>query len=179
MSVVPDFLRHRPLWGDLTPLVVPWVVVWSDEQHAFVTRIIRWHGHPAIYTDRQSGVPNFGGTNSHRQRRCMEEGRCQVCGEKGATVYVIIDDRATSKTHVGLWNEGRWIINAPLHEQCYEYSRSVCPHLRSTEPYAIVRSERPLRLVGYSDGIMAWPLNMHPPGRYAAREAIVAAPGDE
>jgi hypothetical protein len=175
---VPEFLAHRPMWGDLEPLVVPFVACWSDERNASVTRIIRWRAHPAIFTDRQSGVPDFGSTHSHRQRRCMDDGRCQVCGETGATLYVIPDDSAMAGTHVGLWDEDRWIINAPVHERCYEYSQSVCPHLRNVKPHAIVTAKRPLLVCGYSDGVMAWPLAKRPPGIYAVREAIVRAPDD-
>jgi hypothetical protein len=181
VTAIPDFLSHRPTWGDLEPLPVPFVACWSDERNPRITRIIRWRSHPAIFTDRQSGVPDFGSTHSHRQRRCMDEGLCQICGEKGATLYVIPNDAELGGTHVHLWDTGRWIINAPVHQHCYEFSQSVCPHLRNVKPHAVVTVEkRPLLVVGYSDGVAAWPLARRPPGYgpYAVREAIVGVPDD-
>jgi hypothetical protein len=171
--MIPDFLDHLPTYGDLTPLPVPFVAVWSDERDPRRTRIIKWHGHPAIFTDRRSGVPDFGSTNSHRQRLCMENNWCQICGRPGAEMYVVVDDRYGPGTHVTLWDEDQWIINAPLHERCFEYSKTICPHLRATEPYAVVRPKRKLPVVGYSDGVMAVPIKKRPPSPYAAREAIV------
>jgi len=159
----------------MTPMVVPFVALWSDEAREGVARIIRWRGHPAIFTNRQTGVPDFGATNSHRQRRCMDDGLCQVCGTKGATLYVIVDDSATVQTHVGLWDEHRHIINAPLHRQCYEYALSVCPSLRKVKPYAIHDNEghRPLPVVAFSNGTMVLPLDFHPALAGIAREAVV------
>lgn len=176
---MPDAIAARPTFG-IEALPVPYVAVWSDERKPRATRIIRWRGHPAIFTHSPTGVPDFGSTNSHRQRLCMEHGQCQICGEKGARLYVVIDDSKMNngQTHIHLWESGRWIINAPLHRECFEYSRTVCPHLRHVEPYAMIEVEHRLPVVGYSDGVHAWPLDARPQGMYAAREAIVGVPDD-
>lgn len=50
-------------------------------------------------------------------------------------------------THVGLWNDGL-VYNAPMHRECYEASRSLCPHLQRVEPLAVIEHEGGIEFYG-------------------------------
>jgi hypothetical protein len=163
---IPEYLEHRPVYSGL---VVPYVAVWSDEQLPGVARLHMWRGIEWVYTEKQSGVPDFGSTNSHRQRDCMKAMLCQICGKRGADIFVVPDD-GEDGTHLNLWGQG-FILNPPLHTHCYEFSQRVCPHLMKHEPLAVIGSTKPLQIVAYTTGLMALPIHVAIPGVFG-REVI-------
>jgi len=167
---IPEFLSHRPVFEGR---VVPYVAIWSDERARGVANLQRWRGIDFVYAEKPTGVPEFGATNSHRQRNCMRRGWCQICGRPGADMYVIIDDRDIDSTHVGLWKQGM-ILNAPLHEECFLYAKRACPHLQRVAPYAIHRSDTPMPVRAYTTDIFALPIGFAPQG-VIGREVIVQA----
>jgi len=172
MTTIPEFLSHRPIHNGL---VVPFVAVWSDEKAVGASKLVKARGINWIWSEQQTGTPDFGGTNSHRQRDCMTRCLCQICGRDGAHLYVIPDDSGTVSTHVGLWDEDGAILNAPLHDECYEFSRTVCPHLKAIEPHAVVRHSHPLPVFAYTTNGFALPITVIRPG-LVGREMIVRAP---
>lgn len=96
---------------------------------------------------RRTGKPHFAETHSRRQRRCMTEVRCQVCGEhrRHEMLWVI----PNAGEHPRLWQESRWLINAPVCRDCFELATSLCPHLSSVEPLEVVQGRsRPVAVQG-------------------------------
>jgi hypothetical protein len=154
---------------------VPFVAVWSDEKRPGAAKLVRSRGIDWIWAEQPSGVPDFGSTNSHRQRDCMTRCLCQICGRDGAHLYVIPDDREIGGSHAGLWDDTGLILNAPLHDECYEYSKTICPHLQTIEPYAIVRHSHPLPIMAYTTERLALPIGVRGEG-IIGREYIVEAP---
>jgi len=127
-------ITDRPLHNGLP---VPWVAAWSGERDGAwdPNRQQSWKGILWLNNNRPGiGTPEFGMTNSYRQRECVRRGRCQVCGEKGATRWVIPNDEYR---HGPLW-EARLVINPPVHIACHEAAKSLCPHLAAVEPLAII-----------------------------------------
>lgn len=168
---IPEFLSHRPVWRGMP---VPYIAIWSDEKRPGAVKLVRWRNIMWVWSEQQSGIPDFGSTNSHRQRDGMLRNACQICGKTGAFLYVIPNDEKLGGSHVMLWDSGE-ILNPPLHDYCYEYSRRTCPHLRATEPYALVRHSHPLPVVAYTTETFALPIEMVRPG-VVGRELIVKAP---
>jgi hypothetical protein len=149
---------------------VPYVAMWSDEKQPGLARLHQWRNIQWVYTEKQSGTPDFGSTNSHRQRDCMKAMLCQICGKGNANLYVIPDD-GNGGTHTELWAQG-FVLNPPLHLHCYEYSQQVCPHLLKHPPLAVIGSTKPLEVVAYTTGLMALPISVTFPG-VIGREVIV------
>lgn len=171
---IPEYFEHLPLYEGLP---VPWVAMWSDEYDPAITRVHRMYGIDWIYSEHQTGTPNFGSTNSHRQREGMMSGACQICGKRGADTWVVPDDSEMERTHADLWEAG-WIINPPLHEHCFHAARTLCPHLMKHEPLAIIKAKR-FGLVAYTvrispdqDAIL--PIGTQMPG-HLGRQLIVDA----
>lgn len=171
MIEVPEFLSHRPV---VNGLVVPYVAVWDAEATGDAALQV-WQGIAWVFTENQTGVPLFGSTNSHRQRNGMRKNYCQVCGNPGATLWVIPDDSKLGGPHVRLYDsEQREVINAPLHPECYAYSKEACPHLHDVEPFAMFTAGR-LDITSYtiSGGmVVPFPVNVG----HVGRELIVRAP---
>lgn len=133
--MIPSEWEHLPVYNGLP---VPWVAMWSGEMDRRRSRLTRWQGCDWITTNNRVGVPDFGSTNSARQRAGMIKRRCQICGERGADTWVCPNDADLTGQHVGLWADGL-VLNPPVHEHCLAYSREVCPHLAHTEPHAVVK----------------------------------------
>jgi hypothetical protein len=128
-------LADRPIYEGLP---VPYVAAWTDERNnAWDPNNLQWwRGIRWLRTTKTTGIPLFGMTNSYRQRECMRRGRCQVCGEKGATTWVIPDDGEGH--HHTLWTSERLVLNPPMHAECYIESKKLCPHLVAKQPLAVI-----------------------------------------
>jgi len=85
---------------------------------------------------RQTGVPDFGSTQSARQRKCMTRPLCQVCGESRTDMFWVIPNDGS---HPALWDspEGHFVINPPVCDDCLEVAGRWCPHLRAKNPYHV------------------------------------------
>lgn len=165
--MIPEYFEHLPVYDGLP---VPYVAMWSNERAPDAVRYQHWRHIDWIYTEARSGMPDFGSTNSHRQRDCMAAMLCQICGKPGADLFVIPDD-GDGGTHVELWAVGL-ILNPPMHMHCFEASASICPHLLKHDPIATFGSTQPLPVVAYTTGLMALPITVAVPG-VIGRELIV------
>lgn len=172
-------VADRPLYQGLP---VPYVAAWTAETTgAWNPRLLQsWLGIRWLNTNRPGkGTPIFGQTNSHRQRECMRRGRCQVCGDKGATTFVVPDD---DTWHRPLWERGL-VINAPVHQACLDESLRLCPHLAATPPFTVVTNPAEIRWVCCSatspDGKLTTvvPLQKAKDEQWIGRELVVQLRG--
>jgi hypothetical protein len=138
---IPDAWSHLPTYRGLP---VAYVAIWSTEIANPPLR--HWRGMTWIHgwDHRGQGVPDFGTTHSGRQRAGMRRGRCQVCGRDGATTWVVPNDTDLTDTHARLWRELGWVLNPPLHRECFDLAMQWCPHLLGVEPLEVIhdRSHR-------------------------------------
>lgn len=110
---------------------VPWNASWSDEDR-FEIRPCRWAGgRPAIWSPHLpgQGAPLFAKPHPVRQRRSIAEMRCTVCGERVGRGYY-------DRWWFGIGNAGVdgfafMTTEAPVHRDCAELARQVCPRLRA------------------------------------------------
>jgi hypothetical protein len=142
MNPMPKILRHlgKP---------VPYITRWSLEVAAPAPQIVPWLTREGVRveygderpTDRHDGVlwlrefdlpgkgtPAFKDIHSGRQRRCMVEGLCQVCGEpidKPIPWMIPTALRTTTATKAGLLTDV-----APICHSCLPQAEIYCPHLR-------------------------------------------------
>lgn len=155
MGVVSDELIR---WHGIP---VPWIALWSAEAvgPTMVSTANGWEPQPGTKwvrrergmwmltaPTRREGTPDFGSTHSLRQRQAMTQALCQVCGNRrrGEMNWVIPDDseaEGISSRHAQLWKQG-FVLNAPVCSPCLALARSVCPHLRQTEPVDVMPMRR-------------------------------------
>lgn len=92
---------------------------WFRDPHGFL-----W------FPGREDGEPQFSEVNPARHRRCMDEGRCQVCGDRKHNLRWLVPisplERGTIKT-----------AHAPVCAACEDIARRFCPHLRRYEWAAV------------------------------------------
>ncbi len=109
---------------------VPWTVGWTGEDSFSVERC-PIAGHRAICQIEAPGVgkPAFGKPHWNRQRKCIAEGRCDLCAKplKLATKVSLSHARP-----VGHGAEGLAILQVEplLHRACAATSLKHCPSLR-------------------------------------------------
>jgi hypothetical protein len=110
---------------------VPWTVAWTGEESFFVGPCRFADGRPAICQAEAPGVgkPCFGKPHSQRQRQCIAEGRCDLCGKplKLATKISLSHARP-----VGHGANGLAILQVEplLHRACAAISMQHCPSLK-------------------------------------------------
>lgn len=137
----------RPRVGGLP---VPWVARWSDEEPSGSVRVtwtrkLNDAGQLDVllrYADERSGdrdtfgwlwaradgpatgTPQFGQLHPRRQRQCMDELRCQVCGRRQptsrSTWLLPSSDMQTSPPRT---------THAPVCPSCMRQALALCPHL--------------------------------------------------
>ena len=140
----PEFIRFK---GQ----VVPWVSRWSGERDDDELRIAKNLTTGALTLfyedtadpdhdenrdergvlwarDRQdrSGWPEFGQVNALRQRACMLERLCQVCGQPitESPIRWLMGPQHLYTV------QGRYVtMSPPTCERCAELSKELCPHL--------------------------------------------------
>ncbi len=93
------------------------------------------------------GVPRFGAVHSLRQRLCMTELRCQICG--------VAADRASEGVlwlvDADPWDlapGGETTAHPPVCRPCAHLSVRACPHLRTRQVALCVRTFRPAGVRG-------------------------------
>ena len=109
---------------------VPWTVGWSGEESFYVGHC-RFSDRLAICQAEAPGVgkPTFGKPHCQRQRQCIAEGRCDLCGKslKLATKVSLSHARP-----VGHGAQGLAILQVEplLHRECAAISMRFCPSLK-------------------------------------------------
>lgn len=128
--------------------LVPFIVRWSGERNAPMPMVLRKGGRGIGYADERSfdrdgegvlwarvpsepgkGQPEFGKVHTLRQRLCMAELRCQICGgpadrTPGGVLWLI--DAEPSELRSG----DERTAHPPVCRPCAIRSTTTCPHLR-------------------------------------------------
>lgn len=110
---------------------VPWTVAWSAEESFYVGPCKWADQRPAIcqVVSPGTGKPMFGKPHSQRQRQCIAEGRCDLCGKplKLSTKVSLSHARP-----VGHGADGLAILQVEpmLHKTCAAISMQHCPSLK-------------------------------------------------
>jgi hypothetical protein len=152
----------EPYYETYRGMRVPWVAQWTDElgkdpiqrwQYGTSTGIAYADEKPEdrelgvlwMRTDTsRGGTPQFAQLNVWRQRRCMIDGLCQVCGQSAEGSWLIprVEGRPNGRPMT--------IATPPTCAPCIEEARKVCPHLRAhgQGTRLLVRNYRPLAVFG-------------------------------
>lgn len=123
--LIAEHLSHLPVTAQGYP--VPFVASWTSE-HWSTSKYDARLKHHALFTagERGEGKPVLGLLNEPRQRLCVFDGRCQICGQRIAEGYLpeqIVngDERL---------DDGTPVTSEPLCcKPCAEFSMRTCPHL--------------------------------------------------
>ncbi|RKN37800.1 hypothetical protein [Streptomyces hoynatensis] len=149
-------------WGPKA-LPVPYVVKWSGEDvTAGGALTLRPGGEGLAYREERagdrdrhgvlwarvgeapgSGRPDFRVMHPARQRQCMGERRCQVCGgpaDRNGKGWLFALRRPEPGEEAAGWPEGLLCMKPPVCEPCAHLAVQHCPHLG--EP-AFVRVRKP------------------------------------
>lgn len=146
--------------------VVPYITWWDGERDVRMSVVLRGNGRGIRYTNERSfdrdwrgvlwtrvrsrpgrGKPQLGKVHSLRQRQCMTDLRCQVCGgpadRNNAGVLWIID------AHIDDLRPGREdTTHPPTCRPCTHRSFVACPHLRRVSTVVRVRAWEPIAVEG-------------------------------
>lgn len=110
---------------------VPWTVGWTGEESFFVAPCRHADGRPAIcqIAAPGGGKPSFGKPHWCRQRQCIAEGRCDLCGKPLKLATKVSLSHARPVAHGA---EGLAILQVEplLHRRCAAISMQHCPSLR-------------------------------------------------
>jgi hypothetical protein len=139
-----------------TPVTVPYIVTWSEEQElptriiesprggiGFADEVIADRDRNGVLWTRMSscagrGRPKFAAMHPLRQRRAMRRLFCQICGrpadqdERG--VLWVLPDRPDGRAD---WPNGKWVVEPPICRPCAPIAVRLCPALR--RGYIVVR----------------------------------------
>ena len=139
-------IDDRPVFRGLP---VPWVSRWTGEisSDSYVIGTDHLNNQHIIYNpetpfDRDkrnilwlrenpmangTGEPEFATFSAYRQRACMEEGRCQVCGNhiEGPWWWIMSDQQLMLFEASSNVTE-----NPPLCESCVSETERWCPHIK-------------------------------------------------
>lgn len=105
---------------------VPWNASWSGEAGHEIRPCRYAEGALAVWQPFKPGEgrPIFAAPHMVRQRKCIAELRCTVCGEKTAE-----DDRWWFP--FGGWRDGWWVsTESPVHKACADLAAHACPMIR-------------------------------------------------
>lgn len=69
-----------------------------------------------------NGKPEFRFQDVHKQRRCLDEKLCSICGKK-------LYDKSYWFISGPLGLQNQTASDPPMHEDCARFSITVCPHL--------------------------------------------------
>ena len=111
---------------------VPWTIAWTGEESSFRVDACRFADRrPAICQAVAPGIgkPRFGKPHWQRQRQCIAEGRCDLCGKalKLATKVSLSHARPVGHGATGL---NILQVEPLLHRACAATSMQHCPSLR-------------------------------------------------
>lgn len=125
------WLAH--LRTDRRGLPVPFINAWGDEAGA---RVRVEHdplvGGPAVFVDDHGDEPDFTRQNQQRQRRCMVEGLCQVCGKftPWSRRNLVVASLSVKWQWVGEWGREVPVVSEPwLCDRCCAIAVGWCPAL--------------------------------------------------
>lgn len=131
MREIPDFLSH--LRTDRRGLPVPYVNRWGKEE--LLDRLSIEHdrrvGMAAVfYRDDDLDEPDFTAQNMGRQRECIVDGLCQVCGRFVPWSRRFLVVAALSVKTIKLGAQRVPVVTEPwLDQRCAEFALSLCPAL--------------------------------------------------
>lgn len=118
------------IWGNVP---VPWTVSWTGEERQFVA-IDPQIGRRALMQDELpgQGKPVFGKPHAQRQRRCIIECRCDICGKP-----ITVAQSKVSLSHAA-WREnaakgsvtGILQVEPFCHRACARVAIEWCPSLK-------------------------------------------------
>jgi len=140
------WLSH--LRRDRRGLAVPYVNLWG-EQTADNTRVDydRHVGRDAMFVDDVGDVPNFLKQSPQRQRECMIQGLCQVCGRQvpWSRRNLVVASMSVDFVHVA--GRERPVVFEPwLDDRCAQIALAWCPALirrRHGEDLTLIRIRSP------------------------------------
>lgn len=102
-------------------MIVPWIIYWSGEGSSWVDICPYTHKRSLFRADnRGNGKPFWKEYHPNRQRKCVYECRCQVCG--GSIV-------SRTKISLGAINEGT-VVDPFVCVPCAKMSLAMCPDLK-------------------------------------------------
>lgn len=143
---------------------VPYVNRWGPEDAGRIRIAIDPHvsGMPALFDDDgDEQAPDFTAQNFQRQRECMTQGLCQVCGRSvpWSRRFAVLSVMSTDRIDVHGYGSCVALTEPWLDEECARFALDVCPALirrRRDESLILVRVERShVRMsvsLGYVDG---------------------------
>ncbi|AXI79065.1 hypothetical protein [Peterkaempfera bronchialis] len=145
---------------------MPFVVRWSGERDALMPMVVRKGGRGIGYADERSfdrdgegvlwtrvpsqpgkGTPEFGKVHTLRQRLCMAELRCQICGgpaDRSPSGVLWLIDADPSELRPG----DERTAHPPVCRPCAIRSTTACPHLRPAFTALRVRAFLPYGVTG-------------------------------
>lgn len=110
---------------------VPWTVSWSGEEGMFISPCPYFSRRPAISQASKpgDGTPQFGKPHSNRQRQCIAECRCDLCGKPLKLSTKVSMSHARPVIHGA---EGWAILQVEplLHPACAHECINWCPSLK-------------------------------------------------
>lgn len=110
---------------------VPWTVGWTGEESFHVGPCRHADGRPAICQAVAPGVgkPSFGKPHWNRQRQCIAECRCDLCGRSLKTATKVSLSHARPVGH-GARGLAVLQVEPLLHRACAAESMRHCPSLK-------------------------------------------------
>lgn len=116
------------MWGNVP---VPWTVSWTAEEKQFVGPCRFAGGRMALRMPDCPGVgkPQFGKPHSDRQRQCIAEERCDLCGKplRACTRVSLSHARVNEK---GTRGPCVMQVEPMVHRDCALHCIAYCPSLR-------------------------------------------------
>lgn len=116
------------LWGNVP---VPWTVSWTGEEKHFVAPCRHVGGMLALRMPERPGVgkPQFGKPHSDRQRQCIAEDRCDLCGRslRSCTRISLSHARVNDK---GARGPCVMQVEPMVHRDCALACIAYCPSLK-------------------------------------------------
>jgi hypothetical protein len=158
------WLAH--LRKDRRGLPVPYINAWGPEavEHTRVEHdpVV---GGPAVFFDDHGGVPDFTAQNPQRQRQCVVEGLCQVCGKPvpWSRRNLVLGSLSVEWAWVPeLRQEVPMVYEPWLCDRCCAIATAWCPALiRRTKDEKLqvvkVRSQREVQLVVSNGSVDGFP----------------------
>lgn len=110
---------------------VPWTVAWSAENGMFLAPCPYFNGRTAISQRERpgEGKPQFGKPHANRQRRCIAQCRCDLCGKS----LKLSTKVSLSHSRPVIHGADGWAIlqvEPLLHPECAVRCIKFCPSLK-------------------------------------------------
>ena len=114
-------------YGDVP---VPWTLSWSGEEQLYIGKC-SITGKPAVMqeSNRGEGKPLFGSPHMGRQRQCIVECRCDLCGKRLNKSTKVSLSHAAVRSHSYNGNDVLQ-VEPLLHKACAKRCLTLCPSLK-------------------------------------------------